>query len=922
MQKQQSFFIFIAFIFFNLTFGQNEQISFEISEKKLEASNGEIVSFYIKLINYENQEKNVFVDFKYDQQSIRLANTKETAYVLNARDSIFIPIKGIIARRAEAGKTTLIETNLLNAQKQLVQTKKILVNVEERKMIRFYLNNENLIFENIGDTLSYEVRIDNLGNTKQSISLLSRFPKTLTSDKLERTEIEIEAFQDTLVKLTQVVDKKMLKLDDFEISLKALYKNGDIFGTGRIHVNSVKQSRRYQEDLKEYDPNSFAQNNIVSLSGQKSRNNYQYFFYANNQFQLKNGTIQSNIDFNWWQTNELLLIRNTWVKYDSDHVGVKAGNLFRSDIVNLIGRGVEGYYKDNHDNQIEIGGLNKSYTLINNTENSYGNAGWAEFSRKGGWLKNGYNISMIYDDDPTQDYKSYIGTARANIINKEKLKLKASTSLSKSALQSNDNISENGAAAELILFAKKGRFTLNSNNYASSGYYAGLRKGALNFTERLTYNADKLNFWGLFNYLSFDPKQLNPDFFFLRDFKTIQYSLGASKRMNKFSISLVPNYYVEERSGLLGGANNLEKHTLKAKRLAVNGSYNDVISQQNISFKWEGGYYSTDLENEQKPHFRFNLNYNWKFFNLSAYYQYNSFFLGEVFSKIRFNTTDKYEILNLVPTLEKGFFDNKLRVRAGVSYTSSTFTDPYLQLNGRMDYQLPANFNIYFSTFMSDFSTNYYNTSTMQFGVIKRFSKLKIDEKRHDLKVYVYYNNKNGNTSRKPAAGELLLVNGKAFRTNDKGMIRYKRLPEDSYNIQIFNTKEWYAADQTVDLIDDTEIIIGMDKTVTVKGNVSYKSSELSYNVPRELSSLTVSLVNEKGETFTAKTDAKGNFRVYVPEGKYTASIEMYNRASRVETIGQNQTLEAKTGELKNISFTFKVRDRKVERKKFKSNGF
>ncbi|MFD2432228.1 hypothetical protein ACFSO9_00935 [Mesonia maritima] len=48
----------------------------------------------------------------------------------------------------------------------------------------------------------------------------------------------------------------------------------------------------------------------------------------------------------------------------------------------------------------------------------------------------------------------------------------------------------------------------------------------------------------------------------------------------------------------------------------------------------------------------------------------------------------------------------------------------------------------------------------------------------------------------------------------------------------------------------------------------------------------------------------------------------MYNSASRVETIGQNQTLEAKTGELKNISFTFKVRDRKVERKKFKSSGF
>ena len=276
---------------------------------------------------------------------------------------------------------------------------------------------------------------------------------------------------------------------------------------------------------------------------------------------------------------------------------------------------------------------------------------------------NGYNVSMIYDDDPNQDYKSYIGTAQTSIINKEKLKLKASTSVSRSELHSNDSISEDGAAAELIFFAKKGRFTLNSNNYASSGYYAGLRKGALNFTERLTYNANKWNFWALFNYLSFDPKQLNPDYFTLRDFRTTQYSLGASKRMNKFSISLVPNYFIEERSGLLGGENNFEKHKLNAKRLAINTSYNDAITQQNISFNWEGGYYSTDLDEEEKLHYRFNLNYNWRFFNLSAFYQYNSFFLGEVFSKIRFNTTDKYEILNLVPTLEKSFFDNKLQIR-------------------------------------------------------------------------------------------------------------------------------------------------------------------------------------------------------------------------------------------------------------------
>ena len=804
---------------------------------------------------------------------------------------------------------------------RVFDTEETLLSIIKTKMVRFYKNKENITFEHVGDTLSYEVFIENLGNTKQEITLLSKYPKSPSKDQLSSERIEIDAFKDTTLTLNFVVDEQMMKLDDFDIYLKTLYSNGDIFGTSRVSVNSVKQSRRYKKDVNAYDPNSYLQNNIINISARESKNNYQYFLYANNQIALKKGTLQSNVDINWWENNNLLYVRNTWLSYQQNQFGVKAGNISKSEIVNLIGRGVDAYYQINEKNRVEAGGINKSYSLLKTTDTEFGNAGWANFTHNGGWLREGYEASLIYDDDPSSDYKSYLASARTNVLDHELIKVKAGVSISNTSLYSNEDISKNGAAGELLLYAKKGKLSLNSTNYYSSGYYSGLRQGALNLTERISYNSGKYNFWGLYNYLSYNPKQLKNIGFIPQNFSTAKYNLGLTRRFEHMSFSLVPNYYIEKREGLYYSGLESEKYSMRAKRLAVNLNYNDLISKQYISLNLEGGSYHTDLRDEERPHFKVNLNYNWRFFNLNATYQYNSFYIGEEFSRLRLASSDVYEVYNILPSIHQEFFDDKLQIRAGVSYSQSTFTQEYVQLNGRVDYQLPSNFNLYFTTFLSDFSTNYYDSSTMQIGVIKRFSKIDLNQKRNNLKVYVYHNTKDS-LKKVPAVGQLLLINNKAFRTNDKGAISYKRLPEGHYKIKVFDTKQWYAPDVAIDLLDNSEVVIQMNQTVTVKGQVHYESSELSYDVARELGGLTVTLTNTAGRTFKAKTDAKGYFRTYVPEGEYTAEIGMYNRSSRVEVLGQSQKVKAISGKLENIQFVFKVKDRKVERKKFKSSGF
>ncbi|MBW2961830.1 COG1470 family protein [Mesonia aestuariivivens] len=919
MKRQLCFcllFFFIVLAFFQLS-AQNVGVKF--SSYELNASNGEVVSFYMKLMNNEEKQVAVKLDFEYDENAISLASTK-AEYLLRPKDTTFIPLKGIINNRAKAGKKSTI-TARLSIDNQVFETQRLQLSIVKTKMVRFYKNKENITFENIGDTLSYQVTIENLGNTKQQITLLSKYPKSPTKDELSSEKIEIAAFKDTTLTLSCVVDEQMMKLDDFDIFLKTLYSNGDIFGTSRLSVNSVQQSRRYKRDVNQYDPTSYVQNNIINISARESRNNYQYFLYANNQINLKKGTLQSNIDINWWENNNLLYVRNTWVSYQQNQFGIKAGNISQSEIINLIGRGVDAYYQINKKNKVEVGGINKSYSLFKNGDNNFGNAGWANFTHRGGWLHKGYEASIIYNDDPTSDYKSYLASARTNVLDRKNIGIKAGASLSKTSLYSNDDISENGAAGEVLVYAQKGNFNFNSTNYYSSGYYSGLRQGAVNLTERISYNSGKYNFWGLYNYLSFKPKQLKRIGFIPQNFSTSKYNLGVTRRFQYMSISVVPNYYRENRSALSFSSPEEKKYTMRAKRLSVNLNYNHLVSQQYISFNLEGGTYNTNINDKEMPHFKVHLNYNWRFFNLNASYQYNSFFIGEEFSRLRLASSDTYEVYNILPSIHQEFLDNKLQIRAGVSYAKSTFTQEYFQFNGRLDYQLPANFNVYFTTFLSDFSANYYDASTMQVGVIKRFSKIDLTQKRNNLKVYVYHNT-NDSLVKVPAVGQLLLINDKAFRTDEKGAISYKRLPEGHYKIKVFDTKQWYAPDLAIDLIDNTEVVIYMDQTVTVKGKVHYESSDISFDVAKELGGLTVTLTNAEGREFKAKTDAKGYFRTYVPEGEYSAKIEMYNRSSRVEVLGQSQKIKAVSGKLETIQFIFKVKDRKVERKKFKSSGF
>ena len=311
--------------------------------------------------------------------------------------------------------------------------------------------------------------------------------------------------------------------------------------------------------------------------------------------------------------------------------------------------------------------------------------------------------------------------------------------------------------------------------------------------------------------------------------------------------------------------------------------------------------------------------------NLLAFYQYNNFYLGEIIANSQLKINDTYTNLTISPTVQRKFFNDKLTLNAGMMYSKNSIMNESLQFNGRLDYDITKDFTLFAYNYYSDFSSSITPLNTLQVGVTKRFNSIKFDETKSNLEVYVYYETGDKNkiiTKNLPAINQLVLIDGKAFRTNDKGILKYRSLPSGSYVIKVASTNQWYANAVTATINKDTKISIGLNKTTSIKGFLSYSSTEKSFEIARKKAGFSIIAVADNGTLFTTKTDENGNFLLYVPKGSYTVSLEKSGVSPYVEVDNNNQIVTTELDKTKEIKFTFIIKEKRVETRKFSSDGF
>ncbi|MCV9929772.1 hypothetical protein OIU83_19075 [Flavobacterium sp. LS1R49] len=904
---------------------QNNSFSIQFTSNKIETNNTGVADAYVKIVNTTTHSIEGTFDTHSSHEDLYLSQRKLKTITLAARDSIFIPIKAIVSTTAKAGNQSTIEAIFTITETQEAKSVFMPVFIRERKLVKVMLLETNLIYERAGDSLTIPIRVSNEGNTAQKITILARYPDFITRNAIENKDLNIPPFTDTIIVLKKVVNKMILNQEDFTINITVLYHNGDIINNGTVRASSIRQDRRY---VAPYNPDynlTFNQTNQVTASIQhNSDNTNAYFLYANAQAEINNGILQANLDMNWWENSDQVFFRNTWLGYKEKNYGATIGNISKFFDLNLIGRGAEGFYKPNEKNTIEAGAIDKTFNLIDNPSLSFGKSAWGMFTHNNGWMqKKGYENTIIYDNDSYSGTQNYLASSRFSLYTSENFNLRAGGAISNltSNIESGNKL---GGAGEVQFNGKMKNLFYSSSNYLSSGYFSGMRKGVVNLNERVNLPVGKYNLWGVYNYLSAKPESFANQFT-STNFSTARYDIGISRRFSSLIVSLSPYYYTESRTEQLMSSITPDEYSMKAARMTLGLTYYNTPTRQNVSLSFEGGLFTANTIEKREFHFKTNFIYSWKMLNLLAFYQYNNFYLGEIIANSQLGIQKTYTNLTISPTLQQKFFNDKLTINLGMVYSKNSIISESLQFNGRADYDVTKDFSLFVYNYYSDFSTSATTLNTIQVGLTKRFNPIKIDKTRSTLEVYVYYetgDKKETIAKNSPAINQLVIIDGKAFRTDNKGILKYRSLPPGSYTIKPVNTNEWYADVVKIDIDADTKIAIGLNKTATIKGTLSYIATDKSFDITKKKGGLPIIAIDDSGKLFTTKTDENGSFILYVPKGLYTVSLEKTGISEYVEVENNNQLIDAEPNNIKEVKFTLNIKEKRVETRKFSSNGF
>jgi hypothetical protein len=351
--------------------------------------------------------------------------------------------------------------------------------------------------------------------------------------------------------------------------------------------------------------------------------------------------------------------------------------------------------------------------------------------------------------------------------------------------------------------------------------------------------------------------------------------------------------------------------------------YNSTDFRHRLFLDAEIGQSHASWNNEDEFQARFRLNYEWGIFNLNGEYQKGSFFLAQAFYNQ--NLHEGYERYAINPNIRLKLFNNKLLLDAGVSYAYDTDSQETFFARGKANYQFPYGVEVFAGIDFYEYAYGNFSDQQIEFGLIKRFSTPSVGIPSHAMELFVY-KEMNGDDSYTEGVdeigiGQTLYINGEVFRTNADGKVVYRKIPAGTYQVRFNSFTGWYARDMEIEVVDDTQVNIGLNKMTTIRGSLGYSSTILSYDIKETLGGLSILAVSKTGETYSTRTDSRGSFVLFVPKGEYTVSLIPPGNMEHVEVTDNGQAIETNPETPIEIKFNVKVKEKRVEYKSFSSTN-
>lgn len=170
----------------------------------------------------------------------------------------------------------------------------------------------------------------------------------------------------------------------------------------------------------------------------------------------------------------------------------------------------------------------------------------------------------------------------------------------------------------------------------------------------------------------------------------------------------------------------------------------------------------------------------------------------------------------------------------------------------------------------------------LRFGITKQFNIKKPGKKSHELEVVVF-KDLNGNNLRDKGEefekNVIVKIGDETLMTDREGNVIFRDLPQGEYLIEtelLANTEGWFKSKGIeLSLRSDQVLFIPLKRGVQINGNVIIQQAQYSAfeknNV--DLDGVRVTAQSTTGERYYGVTGLDGAFRIYVPFGEYTITM-------------------------------------------------
>ena len=896
------------------------------------AKNDDLVPLTIQLQNNSNGTFSGKLILK-TVDGIQMIGQSADAIAMEPNSKRFVPVRIAISRSAPSGRSDMVFALVDDSGTTKAQFTTQLT-IESIRKVQLSAYEPNQLMQNVGDSLTVSVQLTNRGNSKENITVTASFPDLRGGTKVEKKQVFLDAYQDTIISFSKIITKDLLRVERYTVNMAALYSNGELINNVRIGVQNVSGSRTFT-DPSMGDPFSLYSSNSIEVScrNQFSQNEAMQL-NAKGEYELFDGTLDFNVNgYYYTQGSTRPQVTNTYIDFKKNNKGIRIGNISESLEKYVNGRGVKTYFGNEKTGKyFEVGWADKTYNLLGDQYRSGNSGDYTAYAktilstRKEGE----YEGSILYDQTPYENSESVVAMNEYNFEVMKDLRVGFELGAGVARLlKADESPIEPSIAVGYKLSGKFGKYNINSSNFLSSGYYPGVRRGVIQLNQRIGRPIGKVGVWAGYSLYKYNPKQLEErNSFYSYGRGNSRFEAGANFSLSRNTrMSITAKQQTDE--GVIGYSNQGEGSTSKmhSYRLTESINWRSRNSEHSVSLSAENGFAKIPFIDGQQFQLRVNANWNYRIFTLNSYYQQGDFTIYEAYRNA-LDKGDNYRF-NVSGGVRNEFFGKRLKTNLNVNYNRNSYSSDNWTYSGRVDYALTPQFSCFVNAYAYSYSSSSYSSfnTNVQAGV--RYNLPSTGQaavgKRGDLKLFLYYdNNVNGvyDEGDTPAEGRIVSIGGVSFISNRKGEVEYKKMPYNDYSLKI-PLQDWYAVAPAFVTIGErrTTLQIPLQRTGKVTGKLYYNyDARLSEEFAEKYGGLRMWATATDGRKIEALTNANGEFTLFLPVGEYEISVDANSLTKNVYTDFEPQTVTVvadKTTEMPAIEL--KIKQRKIEVKRFGS---